>query len=213
MRHSLVRRCLIGMAAMLAVCSAGAQELQSGREYAVLSPAQPTSTPGKIVVTEFFSYQCPHCFALSPLIHAWAAKLPADVAFERVPVTFGRADWVPSAQVFYALQAMSKLEKLDSAVFNAIHTQKMKFNTEAAVTEWAVKQGIDAKEFSAAYNSFGVKSNMTRTEQATRNYKVQGVPAIYVDGKYEALGNGIKGYDELLARVDKLIAKARAEKK
>lgn len=216
MRYSVVRNWFVAVAAAWLACTAtvaSAADLQLGRDYNVLSPAQPTSKPGKIVVTEFFSYQCPHCFALSPLIQAWTQKLPQDVAFERVPVTFGRGDWAVIAQTYYALQAMGKVDKLDSAIFNAIHTQKVKLASEAAISEWLAKQGVDSKQFSAAYNSFGVKSEMARVEQLTRNYRVQGVPAIYVDGKYEALGNGIKGYEELLARVDQLIAKVRAEKK
>lgn len=214
--HHMLRNGFIWIAAALLACvalSAGAEDLQVGREYTVLTPAQPTSKPDKIVVTEFFSYQCPHCFALSPLIRSWAEKLPKDVVFERVPVTFGRADWSAIAQTYYALQALGKAEKLDSAIFSAIHTQNVKLNSESAVTEWVGKQGVDAKEFSAAYNSFGVKSEMARVEQLTRSYKVQGVPAVYVDGKYEVLGGGIRGYEELLQRTDKLIAKARAEKK
>jgi thiol:disulfide interchange protein DsbA len=44
-------------------------------------------------------------------------------------------------------------------------------------------------------------------------YKVQGVPAIAVDGRYMVLNEGVKGYEELLARADKVIGKVRSEKK
>lgn len=215
MRESLIRPWFIRLAAVLLACvgtAAGADELQEGRDYALLSPVQPTSNPGKIVVTEFFSYECPHCFQLFPSISAWAAKLPKDVVFERVPVGFGRASWTAIAQAFYALQAMGKAEKLDSPIFNAIHTQNVMLTNESNITDWVAKQGVNAKEFTAAYNSFGVKSSMSRVDQLVKSYKVEGVPALFVDGKYIVSASGIKGYDEMLARADKLIAKVRAER-
>ena len=182
-----------------------------GQDYTVLTPAQPTSDPKKIVVTEFFSYQCSHCYVFYPLVTSWAAKLPRDVAFERVPVSLGRTAWQPIAQAFYALQAMGKLEQMDRLIFNAIHTQNAALYDEASVTKFMAKQGIDVAAFAAAYNSFGVKSNMVRAEQQMKSHKVQGTPTMVVNGKYIVLSDGTKNYEDLLARTDRVIAKARAE--
>lgn len=209
MRQWLVRVVALVFAS-LSAASWAAGELVEGQDYAVLSPAQPTSDPNKIVVTEFFSYQCPHCFAFFPLVSSWAAKQPKDVVFERVPVSFGRSNWAAIGQAFYALQALDKVEKLDSAIFNAIHVQNVKLNDEDSITDWVSKQGISKQEFSAAYNSFGVKSNMVRAEQAIRAYQVQGVPYLVVNGKYAVITT--KGHEAQLEVTDKLIAKIRADK-
>lgn len=211
MRQWWIRIVAVLFAGVSAVCSAADNTaLVEGQDYAVLRPAQSTSDPSKIVVTEFFSYQCPHCFAFFPLISSWAVKRPNDVVFERIPVSFGRSNWAAIGQTFYALQALDKVDKLDSAIFNAIHVQNVRLNDEAGITNWITSQGVSKEEFSGAYNSFGVKSNMTRAEQATRNYQVQGVPYLVVDGKYAVTTT--KGHEAQLAVVDKLIAKVRAEK-
>ena len=63
----------------------------AGKDYTLITPAQPSDDPAKIEVLEFFSYGCPHCSDFHPLISAWSAKLPTDVVFKRVPITFGRA--------------------------------------------------------------------------------------------------------------------------
>lgn len=183
-----------------------------GTDYKLLSPAQPTSNPGKIVVTEFFSYQCSHCFMFSPLVTAWAKKLPKDVVFERVPVSLGHAAWQPISQAFYALEALGKLEQLDQLIFNTIHVQKTPLLDEASITAFVARQGINAADFTAAYNSFGVKSNTVRAEQLMKSHRVQGTPALVVDGKYMVLNDGTKNYEEWLTRTDRIIAKARAEK-
>ena len=207
MRQWLVRVMALVFVAGSTVAYA-ADDLVEGQDYIVLSPAQATSSPDKIVVTEFFSYQCPHCFAFFPLVSSWAAKQPKDVVFERIPVTFGHSNWVPIAQTYYALLAVDKLAKLDGAIFDAIHVQHVNLSDERSITDWISTHGMSAAEFSAAYNSFTVKSNMIRGEQAMQTYRIQGVPTLAVDGKYVVVEG--KTLDQQLAIADKLIAMVRA---
>ena len=211
MRHRLLRLFTL----LLLGCGVSAWSADvpiEGTDYQLLSPAQPTNNPGKIVVTEFFSYQCSHCFMFSPVVTAWAKKLPKDVAFERVPVSLGRAAWQPISQAFYALQAMDKLQQLDQLIFNAIHVQNAGLLDEASITAFVAKQGVNATDFTAAYNSFGVKSSVVRAEQLMKSHRVQGTPTLVIDGKYVVMNEGTKNYEDWLVRADKLIIKARAEK-
>ncbi len=183
-----------------------------GNDYKLLTPAQATADPKKIVVSEFFSYQCSHCYVFYPVVTSWAAKLPKDVLFERVPISLGRAAWQPVAQAFYALQVMGKVEQMDSLIFSAIHTQKTLMYDEQSVTKFVAQHGVNAADFTAAYNSFGVKSSFLAAEQKMKSHKVQGTPTMVVDGKYIVNGEGTKGYEELLQRTDRVIALARAER-
>ncbi len=200
------------MAFLFAVTSfnISAADLVAGTDYTVISPARPTSHPDKIVVTEFFSYQCPHCFQFSTVLNSWVAKLPSDVVFERIPVSFGRPNWASIGQAFYALQAMDKLDnKMDNAIFSAIHEQNIKLDNLASITDWVSKQGINGKDFADMYNSFGVKMDMNRAEQAAPAYGIQGVPTLVVDGKYTVLGND---HNKQLEIANQLIAMVRASK-
>ena len=108
------------LAAALAVLAppSPAQPVE-GSDYKKLEPPLPTDSPGKIEVIEFFSYGCPHCNAFHPLISAWAAKLPKDVVFKRVPVSFNRPQWINLARAYYALQATGDLPAGD--VMSAHH--------------------------------------------------------------------------------------------
>jgi thiol:disulfide interchange protein DsbA len=107
--------------ALLAVILPVRAELAVGRDYLPIIPAQITDTPAKIEVIEFFSYGCPHCSEFHPIVGKWAAALPSDVTFKRVPVTFGRPQWASLARLFYALEATGDLARLDNAVFDALH--------------------------------------------------------------------------------------------
>ncbi|MBI2308183.1 MAG: thiol:disulfide interchange protein DsbA/DsbL [Rhodocyclales bacterium] len=202
-----------GLAAAVLMLGSAQAQVAAGRDYVPIDPPQPGETPAKIEVIEFFSYGCPHCNDFHPLISKWAAKLPADVVFKRVPVSFGRAQWANIGKLYYAAEAIGELGRLDGAAFQAIHEKGVKLYDEATIMQFAVQQGVDGKKFADAFGSFGVQSKMKRADQMTQAYKVQGVPAIAVDGRYMVLNEGIKSYEELLARTDKVIAKARAEKK
>lgn len=206
-RRSFVRNALALGAALAFAGSAAAQT--AGKDYTPINPPQPTEDPAKIEVIEFFSYGCPHCADFNPLVHAWAAKLPADVAFRKVPITFGRAAWANIARLYYALEATGDLAKLDAAVFKAIHDERISLFDDKVAAEWVAKKGVDPKKFADAFNSFGVMSKVKRGDQLAQGHKIQGVPAISIDGKYLVGG---QGFNETLAIADKLIAKARAEK-
>src|SRR6187402_3591631 len=47
-----------------------------GKNYFRIDPAQPTSSPGKIEVTEVFSYGCPFCYQFNGLVEQMAKDLP-----------------------------------------------------------------------------------------------------------------------------------------
>jgi thiol:disulfide interchange protein DsbA len=181
----------------------------AGKDFTPISPAQPTEDAGKVEVIEFFSYGCPHCAEFNPLLTAWVAKLPSDVVVKKVPITFGRAAWANIAKLYYTLEVTGDLARLESDVFKAIHTERANLFDERTLTEWVTKKGVDAKKFTDTFNSFGVNSKVKRGDQLAQAYRIEGVPALAVDGKYMV---GDMGFSDKLAVADKLIAKARSEK-
>jgi thiol:disulfide interchange protein DsbA len=190
---------------------AQAQALAGG-DYALVDPAVPSDTPAKIEVIEFFSYGCPHCSDLNPHASKWAAKLPADVVLRRIPVGFGNPYYQIMARLYYALEAIGEVKRLDQAVFTAIHDKGLKLIDDKSILEWVTAQGVDAKTFSDAYNSFGVISKTKRADQISQAAKIRGVPALVVDGRYMVTGKDIKGFPELLALTDKVIGQSRSER-
>jgi thiol:disulfide interchange protein DsbA len=206
-RRSFVTTIFALAAALTVAMPSSAQT--AGKDYTPISPAQPTEDASKIEVIEFFSYGCPHCADFNPLLQAWVDKLPGDVVFRKVPITFGRAAWANIARLYYALKVTGDLDRLESDVFKAIHNDRINLFEEKSLLEWVAKKGVDQKKFAEAFNSFGVMSQVKRGDQMAQAYKIQGVPALAVDGKYLVGG---KDFSEQLANADKLIAKARSEK-
>src|SRR5574343_686109 len=183
--------------------------LAQNAPYTRISPAQPTEDASKIEVLEFFSYGCPHCADFNPLLHAWVAKQQGDVVVKKVPITFGRAAWANIAKLYYALEITGDLQRLESDVFKASHVERQNLFEEKALTEWGVKKGVDAKKFGETFNSFGVMSKVKRGDQMAQAYKITGVPALAVEGKFLVGG---KDFNETLSIADGLIGKLRIDK-
>jgi thiol:disulfide interchange protein DsbA len=186
-------------------------ELVLGKQYTLISPAQPTETGKNIEVLEFFSYACPHCNDLDPTLNDWVKKLPKDVTFRRLPAVFSDT-YMIYAKIFYTAEAMGMLDKLHPAIFNAVHGQRINLANENTLLEWVAKQGVDSQKFSAMYASFSVNSKTQRAKQLTRAFAITGVPSVAVEGKYLTSPAQANGNEQLLPVLDELIKKARQER-
>ena len=156
-------------------------------------------------VVEFFSYGCPHCYHLQPLLAQWkTAELPANAVLVRVPVSLGRREWGQLVRAFYTLEATGDLERLDDKLFDAIHKDGQRLFDIDTLAAWAAQNGIDANKFRTQFNSPEVSAKAMRAEQLAREYKISGVPTITVAGKYRALG---KDYPDMLRITRELIDK------
>ncbi|MES2831864.1 MAG: thiol:disulfide interchange protein DsbA/DsbL [Pseudomonadota bacterium] len=155
----------------------------NGVEYRTLEKAQATESDNKIEVTEFFWYSCPHCHFFEPALAEWVKKQGDAISFKRVPVAF-RESFQPQQRLYYALEAMGRVDDLQKKVFQAIHVERKPLDTDAAIADFIAAQGVDRKKFVETYNSFGVQAKLRRATQLQDAYKIDGVPLIAVDGRY-----------------------------
>jgi thiol:disulfide interchange protein DsbA len=210
LENKMLKQLVTGLIVLFAAGLAQAQPT-AGTEYRALDVAQPTDSPGKIEVIEFFWYGCPHCHDFEPVLEPWVKKLPKDVHFRRVPAMFND-EYARAARAFYALDAMGEEERLHKALFDAVHTgARLRVGDEAALTEWLGKHDVDTKKFAAAYRSFSVESKLKRATQLTQMYKIDGVPSMAVNGKYVVNTDNIRSFEQLLAVTDYLIEQVRKQ--
>lgn len=202
---------IFGSFALAALPMAAQAELVEGEDWRAITPPQPGDTPGKIEVLEFFSYGCPHCASLNPLIKQWETTLAEDVVLRRVPVTFGRQAWANLARLFYTLQSLGELERLDQEVFTALHDRREKFYTASEIQKWLGDKGIDAQRFEDAFNSFDIQTKLGRADYLAERYQIDAVPTLAVAGRYAVLGQKAKSLPDLLVIADQLIERARSE--
>jgi len=190
--------------ALLRPLSAAAQQREN---FIEIEPPLPVEANGKIDVVELFWYGCIHCYNLEPALEGWLKKLPRDVAFRRVPAVFG-PQYEFDAAIFYAFEALGVLPKVHKAFFDAIFKDHLQRTDKEAMQQWLEKNGIDQKKFDEALKSFGVQSKTRRAKQLTIDYKIDGTPAVGVNGRYTvAAGDG------LFPTIDMLVDRERKKSK
>jgi thiol:disulfide interchange protein DsbA len=72
---------------------------------------------------------------------------------------------------------------------------------------WVAKQGLDG-QVQEAYN-FTVATQVRKAKALQDAYKVEGVPALGVAGRYYTDGTMAGGFERMLQLVNQLIAQAR----
>lgn len=194
-----------------------------GKHYFLLEPRQSTSVgPGKIEVTEAFSYGCPACNTFYPIADQLKKSLPPSAQMVYLPASFNQAEnWPMFQRAFCTAQALGLVERTHDAMFDAIwktgelaivdaktgRLVKTMPTIEDAAKFYARVGGVKAEDFVATAKSFGVDAAMRRADQLMKNYKVPGTPTIIVNGRYRLDASSAGGYSQLLELVNWLVAK------
>jgi thiol:disulfide interchange protein DsbA len=182
-----------------------------GKDYLRLSPALPAPAGGKIEVVEFFWYGCPHCNVFEPMLDAWAKKLPPDVSLRRVPVAFREEPYVAHQRIYFALDEMKLTETMHRRVFAAIQVDHMRLDKPAEIAAFMTKNGVDGNKFLEYYNGFSVQTKARQAAQLAQAYKLDGVPALGIQGRYFTSASLAGSHERALAVADYLIQQVRSK--
>jgi thiol:disulfide interchange protein DsbA len=208
--HAAVGAALASTALLSPLANAQAKNPIAGKDFHILDAKAPLEAPaGKIEVVEFFWYSCPHCNVFEPALAIWVKTLPKDIVFRRSHVAFNDS-FVPQQRLFLALEAMGLLEKLHVKVFTAIHVERLNLAKGDAIADWVAKQGIDKAKFLEQYNSFSVSTKATRSTQLQNAYRVEGVPALGIAGRFYTDGSMAGSMERALQVAEYLISEVRA---
>ena len=161
-----------------------------------------------IIIYEFFWYGCPHCYNLEPTMERIEADLDKDTKIVKLPVAL-RDSWIPHAKLYYALQQMGKIDEVHNLIFEEIHLEDNRLNTEHQMIDFLGKHGIDTNKFTEKYNSFGTEARIKKASNLAKKYQINSVPTIIVNGKYLTSGSYVSSYDELYSVINLLIERER----
>ena len=205
---------LLGACALLVGSAAFAApiELVEGQNFRTLATPVAAETGNKLEVLEAFSYGCVHCYEFEPALRAWKAHLPADVQMSYLPATFN-SNFEMYARGYYAAKALGIADSTHERVFDTIWASGMAALDAEQLTNLYVRLGADRAKFTEALASVGVQAAISAAGAKAERFKLEGTPTLYVDGKYQVLTKGATSYDDIMQRLDALVAKARVERK
>ncbi|SFX56727.1 thiol:disulfide interchange protein DsbA/DsbL [Marinospirillum alkaliphilum] len=182
------------------------------QSYRTLNERVPTQVAsGKIEVTSIFSYTCPFCYQLEPQLEAWAAKLPADVEVVHLPAAFN-SQWEHLARGYYIMDALDITEQAHMALFDEIHQKQNNLGSVRAMAQFFERYGVKAEDTERLYRSFGVESRLRQDTARLRGYRVTGVPALVIDGRYVIDGQSAGSLPNMLKVADQVIEQVRASR-
>lgn len=185
---------------------AATERFVAGRHYHVFDSARPTSVaPGKVEVAEIFWYGCPHCYQLSPHVEDWNESRPEAAELVRIPAVLNPG-WHAHARLYYATVALGIVEQTHDEIFTELHAQRKPLNTLADMVRFLERFGVDEAAAREALTSFDVEAEVRRADARVRGFRISGVPAIVVNGRYVASVGSAGGHEALLELIDHLVA-------
>lgn len=215
--------CAVALLSVAMLSTSASAEPKSGVEYQLLPTPQNTDAGKKVEVIEFFAYYCPHCNSFEPKLEAWIKKQGDNIVFKRVHVANGE-QIAPQQRLFFTLEAMGLSEQYNLRVFQEMHVNHNRLESEKAVFDFVGQIGIDRAKFIEAYHSFGVSAKVRRGTAMMEAYGVDSWPMLIIDGRFRTspslAATTVKDaksdadlHDATLVVMDYLVAKAKAEKK
>lgn len=186
---------------------------KAGTNYKPVVPAQSTSAePGQVEVIEVLWLGCPHCADLEPFIESWSKKKPPYIKFVQEHVMWGPVHRA-HGKLFYTLEALGRNDLVAKA-FDEIHKRNNVLvsrtgndgETATLQLAFATANGVKEADFKREYSGFGVNTRLQRAEDLMRRYRIESVPMVIINGKYETDVAMAGGHDQLIQLINDLAA-------
>jgi thiol:disulfide interchange protein DsbA len=186
-----MKKIFLALAGMILAFSAAAAQPTDGKQFITLD--KPVA--GEPQVLEFFSFYCPHCYDFEQVWHVASAvkeKLPQGTKMTKYHGEFRGPLGKEMTQAWAVAMALGVEDKITSPMFEAVQkTQTVQ--SVADIRDVFISAGVKGEEYDAAWNSFVVKSLVAQQEKAAADLQLQGVPAMFVNGKYQVNQQGMDG--------------------
>jgi thiol:disulfide interchange protein DsbA len=221
--HSQIVRSILLLAVAVSSMAHAATVWTEGKHYFLVNPPKiPAVAPGKVEVTEVFSYGCPACNVFVPVAHKLQQSLPANAVLTYLPASFNPSeDWPMFQLAFCTAQALGLAEQTHDSMFDAVWktgelavvdpaTQRIKGHLptiEDAARFYNRRTGVPIDKFLSTAKSFAVDVKVRSAEDAIQAYRVDRTPTIIVNGKYRLHVESAGGTDQLVELVNWLVAK------
>lgn len=194
---------LAGLLACIPLLSL-AQSSSGSNQYQKIIPAQPTVSGARHEIVEIFWYGCPHCFRFLPFVERYLKKKPETITWVRVPGIL-RENWAIHARAYYTAEALGVIDAIHQPLFDAIHAQKRKLDTEQSLMDFFKEHGVSNEAFKKTFHSFSVDAKVRRARELGKRFGVTGTPTLVINGQYRTDGSICRcGYNEQLKIAERL---------
>jgi thiol:disulfide interchange protein DsbA len=203
--------------------TAGVSRWVEGQHYFPIKPAQPTTVaPGKVEVTEVFSYGCPACYQFYPTADKIKAALPKNAEMTYLHASWNAGEsWPLFQRAFLTAEALGIASKTHNALLKAIwesdelavidrRTNRLKQpqpTMEKVAAFYERTAGVKKDEFIKVSKSFSIETRIKSTENAIKGLRADQTPTMAVNGKYRFTEQSAGGAAQIVELTQFLVAK------
>lgn len=161
---------------------------------------------GKIKVTEFFLYSCPHCRELEPKLEKWVEKNKEKVTYEQIPV-IATPSMIPLAKSYYIAKKLNILDKTHEALYKSIHDDKKVYLNEYELSKFFAKYNVKPDDFLKEFNSEDIVNKVGNARSLSAKYGFRGVPAVVLNNEFKTAPFYVKDQEQMIEIMDFLLEK------
>jgi len=221
----------IAVFATLLVSQAALAQLRwvEGTHYTTIMPTTPyEAPPGKIEVTEVFSYGCPACNGALAGMNKLKTLMPPDVVMNYLHAAFIPTEaWPMFQQAYITAKALGIAESTHDMMFTAIWktseipladpvTGRIKQplpTIEDAARFYSRHTAVKEAQFLDMAKSFGVATQIKRADELVRIWKIPSTPSLVVNGHYLINMQAAGTWDNVNELVQFLVSQERTRLK
>lgn len=134
------------------------------------------NTNGKIIIVDFFDYQCPHCVKMTPVLEAIVKANPnVKVVFKEFPIRGPLSEY--ASKVALAAKNQGKYVEFHKALMQLAMQQQL---TEDAILKIAQVVGLDLSQVKADIKSPSVEQQIKNNTKLAQDLQLVGTPAFFV---------------------------------
>ena len=179
-----------GLAAGAAWAGPAAHPKPAGKYELIKEPS--THEPGKVKLTEFADFYCPHCHAFEQALVPFIEKEfsgKVEVNMVGFPVISGK---LPTAfEMYEQARAMGKGVEMKKALFRTIHKDGLHV-FDRVIRETLVREvGLDPAAFEAGLASGKPMEAVAAGRKWGERIKVQYTPTVLLDGNIKVEGENL----------------------
>lgn len=184
------------------VNSVSAKEYKQGTDYKIVTE-HITTTPQ---IREFFSFFCSHCYALDPSFNEIKKAFAGKAEYIYNPVGVIGGDVGVETQKAYAVALNLGIgEELREELFDRIHVKEKFPEGPEYFTDLFESLGVSKERYEQESKSFITAAKISEFDRYVKEYGIEAVPEIVVNGKYLAMTDNIDTAEQYIELIGYLL--------
>ncbi|MCC6544095.1 MAG: DsbA family protein [Nitrospirae bacterium] len=170
--------------------------------YNIIHDKKSTHEKGKVKMTIFFDFFCPHCHQFDSVVVPLLLREYGDklkVTFTGYPIIY--EDSVIPVEAYELAKAEGKGEEMKTAIFDAIYYQRKDGANHDVLISIAKTIGMNGEKFQKNLESGVMKKTVLEGRELAKSYGANSTPTVILDGNILVKDNSLANVSSIISRI------------